>query len=425
VAPLTYQRLVAELFPRLSGGIRWGVERTARLLAGVGDPHRSYATLHIGGTNGKGSVAAMLAAVLQRSGVRTGLYTSPHLCDFRERFRLDGVPLSPTAVVTAAERLWPAIREADVSFFEATTAIGFLALADAGAELVVTEVGLGGRLDATNVVTPLVAVITNVEYDHMQYLGTTLESIAGEKAGIVKRGVPVVTAESAAAPLAVLRAAATAADAPFVALTDRELADIVVSPAGTRFRLDSTAWGALEVATPLIGVHQARNAALAVRTLELLPAALRPSAAAVLDGLRGVSWPGRMQHERIDGRDWYFDVAHNAAGMRALADALIALRPPRPVAAVVGVLGDKDWLAMLGPLAGVADRLILTVPPGAPADRRWDPDAVLAALPALPAIVHHDFATALSSAPREGASVVVTGSFHTVGDALRALGRAP
>jgi dihydrofolate synthase/folylpolyglutamate synthase len=195
VSTLSYETLVAELFPRLTGGIRWGLERTRRLLAGVGDPHTRFPTLHVGGTNGKGSVAATLASVLAAGGRRVGLYTSPHLCTFRERIQIDGRAITEAALLAAAERLWPAIGRERPSFFEATTAIALLALAEADVDVAVVEVGLGGRLDATNVITPEVCVLTNVSLDHVQYLGSTVEAVAREKAGIIKAGVPVVTGE--------------------------------------------------------------------------------------------------------------------------------------------------------------------------------------------------------------------------------------
>lgn len=190
-----YPDLIRELFPRLSGGIRWGLDRTRRLLESAGSPEREFAAIHIGGTNGKGSAAATLASVLSRSGVRVGLYCSPHLCAFRERIQINGVPIGEDALLAAAERVWPAVRREDPSFFEATTAIALRSLADAGVDLAIVEVGLGGRLDATNVITPERVIITNIALDHAEFLGTTLESVAREKAGIMKPGVPVLTGE--------------------------------------------------------------------------------------------------------------------------------------------------------------------------------------------------------------------------------------
>jgi dihydrofolate synthase/folylpolyglutamate synthase len=424
---LGYQDLIGELFPRLAGGIQWGLERSERLLRAAGDPHRRYRVLHVGGTNGKGSVSATIAAVLRAAGFRTGLYTSPHLCTFRERIQMDGRPLEEAALVAAAERIWPTVLREGASFFEATTAIAFLAFADAGVEAAVVEVGLGGRLDATNTVSPELVILTNVSLDHVQYLGSTLEAVAWEKAGIIKPGVPVITAEASAEVREVFRRRAEEVGAPFHALDGTEIADVRVGLDGTRFRLRTTAWGELALHTPLIGAHQAVNAALAVRALELLPAARRPDREAVLRGVRSVRWPGRLQIEQIEGRTWIFDAAHNSAGVAALAAALTSLPLPRPLVALVGVLSDKDWGEMLPVLARVADALVLTTPPSAPEHRRWDPEAVLRglALPAAEAIPDFEAALAHARAKAGDGSVLVTGSFHTVGDALIQLGRAP
>jgi dihydrofolate synthase/folylpolyglutamate synthase len=206
LSALDYEELVRELFPRLTGGIRWGLERTRALLSAVGDPHTAYATIHVGGTNGKGSVAATIAGILHAAGHRTGLYSSPHLTTFRERIRIDGTPIEEAALLAAAERLWPHIRATEPSFFEATTAIGFLALADAGVDVAVIEVGLGGRLDATNVIAPVLSVLTNVSLDHVQLLGNTVEEVAREKAGIIKPGTPALTAETDLLVLEIFRA---------------------------------------------------------------------------------------------------------------------------------------------------------------------------------------------------------------------------
>ncbi|MBI4545544.1 MAG: bifunctional folylpolyglutamate synthase/dihydrofolate synthase [Gemmatimonadetes bacterium] len=436
---LSYQQLIRELFPRLTGGIQWGLERTHHLMAAVGNPHRAYRVLHVGGTNGKGSVAATLAAVLQRAGVRTGLYTSPHLCAFRERVQVQGAPLDAAALVAAAERLWPSIQQERASFFEATTAIAFLALAEAGVETAVIEVGLGGRLDSTNVVAPEVVALTNVALDHAQYLGPTIEAVAREKAGIIKAGVPAVTTEADPALREVFRRRADEVGASLHVLEAQEAADVRFGRDGTRFRLATGAWGSLELHTPLIGKHQATNAALAVRTLEQLPEAWRPDRCALLDGVRQVHWPGRLQIERIGGLDWVFDVAHNPAGMAATVSALEQLVEQlvvaRPLVALVGILGDKDWHGMLRPLAGLADRLILTIPPTAPAERLWEPERVRRELELPRAEVVREFGAALERVAilalgggRPGGAagtVLVTGSSHTVGDAMAALGRAP
>jgi dihydrofolate synthase / folylpolyglutamate synthase len=425
LSPLTYDALVAELFPRLTGGIRWGLDRTRRLLASVDDPHRAFRVVHIGGTNGKGSVAAHVEAVLRRSGLRTGLYSSPHLCTFRERVRIDGAAIDESALLRAAERLWPAIRTDEPSFFEATTALAFLALAEAGVDAAVVEVGLGGRLDATNVVEPDVVVLTNVSLDHVQLLGPTIEAVAREKAGIIKAGVPVITAEVSGVAADIFAAAARSQDAPLRTLAPNEVVEISAAVDGTAFTLLNTGWGRLQLRTPLAGRHQALNAALAVHALDAAPS-LRPDAKAVREGLARVRWPGRLQVERAAEITWVFDVAHNVAGVEALVRALGELPFPRPLVALVGVLGDKDWANMLAPLHAGVDHMVLTVPPTAPADRLWDPAAALAAAPSDRAEIRQPFTAAMERARalalEGGGSVVVTGSFHTVGDALAALG---
>lgn len=422
---LTYPELVRELFPRLTGGVRWGLERTQALLASVGNPHESYRSIHIAGTNGKGSVAATIASILSTNSASVGLYSSPHLCSLRERIQVNRMALDETAIVSAARKLWPEIQRVQPSFFEATTAIGLLAFAEAGVETAVIEVGLGGRLDSTNVITPELSIITNIAFDHAEYLGNTLELIAAEKAGIVKRGVSLLTGERDARLLEVFRERTAALDAPMHRLSDRDVGDAVFDLSGTRF---STTWRGAEQQfhTPLIGRHQANNAALAIRALDLIPA-VELDIAAIRSGLAQVRWPGRMQIERIGSQVWAFDVAHNVAGVHALVDCVHALPLPKPVVLVLGILGDKDWRAMLPPLFAVADRTILTVPATAPPNRTWDPHMALRFADSEAASVVGDFRAALETAHTQAGSgtVLVTGSFHTVGDALICLNRTP
>ena len=425
MVPLTDRELVAELFPRLTSGIRWGLDRTVRMLAAVSDPHRKYRVVHIGGTNGKGSVAAHADSVLRADGWRVGLYTSPHLCSFRERIRIDGVPVTEEALLDAAGRLWPHIRAEQATFFEATTAIAFLALADAGVDVAVIEVGLGGRLDSTNVVAPDVVVLTNVSLDHVQLLGPQIEDVAREKAGIIKAGVPLITAECSGPAAAVIHAAAGSMDAPVRCIGASDVTNIVVMRRGTSFTLADTSHGDVALETPLPGAHQAYNAALAAVALDVCPP-LRPRRTALMAGIAATVWPGRLQVEQLGEVEWIFDVAHNVAGIEALVAAVHMLAPKRPLCVVAGVLGDKDWRGMLEPLYRIADRVLLTAPPSAPADRRWDPEQVLRAAPSDKAGIVPVFRAALEQAHRWAAqqtgSVLVTGSFHTVGDALAVLG---
>jgi dihydrofolate synthase/folylpolyglutamate synthase len=421
------------LFDRPAGGIRWGLERTQEMLAGVGDPHRRFRALHVGGTNGKGSVSALCESVLRAAGPeqRTGLYTSPHLVSFAERIRISGRPVDRDLLLACEARLRPAIELSGATFFEATTAIAFLCFAEAGVDVAVVEVGLGGRLDSTNVILPDATAVTNVARDHVEYLGDSIAAIAREKAGIFKPGVPAVVGERSPEALDVLRSVAADVGAPLRVLSEvSQTFDVAVRLDGTRFRLDSACWGTHEVSIPLVGAHQARNAALAAELLGVLPDELRPEWDAVDAGFRDVRWLGRMQVERRGGQTWIFDVAHNPAGVAALAAALDALDLPRPVVLLAGILADKEWGDMLPPLIARADGAILTVPPTAPAERRWDPEAVSRAIDVperFPLRVVADFDAALARAETLApyGTVLVTGSVHTVGDALDRLGLAP
>jgi dihydrofolate synthase / folylpolyglutamate synthase len=427
---LTYADLIRELFPRLTGGIRWGLDRTRRMLAAVGDPQDRYPTIHIGGTNGKGSVSATIANILKEDGRRVGLYTSPHLCTFRERIQIDGQAIGESDLVEAATDLWPAIEVEEPSFFEATTAIAFHAMHRAGVEIGVIEVGLGGRLDATNVILPQVSVVTNVALDHLQLLGDTIVDIAREKAGIFKAGIPAVTAETGDAALCVFRERSVAASTTLRELTESDYRTLRTNAEGTDLQVRTATWGELTLHTPLPGRHQAANTALAAVAVEMLSGGLRPSRDAVERGTSALRWPGRLQIETARNRTWVFDVAHNVAGVQAMGAALAELPLARPLVSLVGVLGDKDWRDMLGPIYQASDAVVLTLPPSAPSERRWDPDEVLREMPAAHAVAVSDFPTALAHAEMlAGAggagTVLVTGSFHTVGDALILLGMTP
>ncbi|HEU5357941.1 MAG TPA: Mur ligase family protein [Gemmatimonadales bacterium] len=400
--PLSYPQALEFLFPRTTT-IKFGLETTGLLLERLGRPQDQFPAIHIGGTNGKGSVTTLVAAALAALGLRVGQYTSPHLVSFRERIRVDGVAIGEEAVAAWTGELRSPIEETGATFFEASTAIAFADFAARGADIAVVEVGLGGRLDSTNVITPLVAGVTKIARDHMKYLGESLEEIAREKAGIAKPGVPFVIGE-----------------------TDPALVDVL--------RREALARGGVPVAVPpverwtgalgLAGGHQRRNAAVARRVLEALPAALRPDEGAVAAGFAAARLPGRFDRR---GK-WLFDVAHNPDGMRALVRALEEERLPRPIHAVVSILGDKEWAEMLVELDRAVDRGWLTIAPTADQRRwtlewleRWLEDPVR---PPARAAWHleADFRRALREAEAGAGTVLVTGSFHTVGDVMHELG---
>lgn len=406
--------------------IKWGLDRITAMLEELGSPQKRFRALHVGGTNGKGSVSAVAASVLRQAGFRTGLYTSPHLIEYRERVRLDGVPMPPGLVRQYAAEIAPMAEGHGASFFEATTALAFAAFARAGAEVVVVEVGLGGRLDATNIIAPEVCAITNVAYDHAQYLGETLQEIAGEKAGIIKTGVPAVVGSLPDRLLKVIELQARGVGAPLL-LVGRDAAteNVQVGPGGTRFTYRSERFPeGLALDTPLLGAHQAHNATLALLMLEQFVPAL--DEAAIRSGLEAVDWPGRFQVVRTPGPTWVFDVAHNTAGARALATTLHEIPLPRPLILLAAILGDKPWREMLDPLLSATAGAIFSIAPSSRRERRWDLQAALAAVRGHRVEIERDFDRALARAEQLAGSgtVIVSGSCYTVGDALLRLGEA-
>jgi dihydrofolate synthase/folylpolyglutamate synthase len=424
VALTEYQDALDYLFARTTGAFKFGLERTRALLAEMGDPHLSVPVLHIAGTNGKGSSVATADAILAAKGLRVARYTSPHLVDFRERIVVGGRPIGEDAVVEFIHRWTPTVERVEASFFEATTAMAFHHFASERAEVALIETGLGGRLDATNVVDPVAAGVTSIGFDHIEYLGPTLESIAREKAGIFKRGRPAVVGEPAADVRGWLSDHARSAGASSVRVVaeDFRVDGIDVGADGTRFTIDALGARA-EVRTPLLGRHQALNFAF---TIALLDAAGPPFAASLGEAAAAapsIRLPGRFQ--RVGS--WIFDVAHNADGARTLASTLVALRGVAPLTVLVCVLGDKDWKAMLEALKPIASRFILTDAPSAPENRRWPlhEAATFVSTLGVEYDMEQDFDRAILLASQRGESTLVTGSFHTVGDAMSRLQVSP
>jgi dihydrofolate synthase/folylpolyglutamate synthase len=380
----------------------------------------------------------MLAAILQAAGYRTGLYTSPHLLSFTERIRVDGAPIGETEIIQLTEQL-KALCAAHFApettlppddylphptFFELTTAMAFLNFRHRAVDAAVIEVGLGGRLDATNVIQPRLAVITNIALEHQEYLGRTLTEIAGEKAGIIKVGTPIVTAARGEA-LEVIRQTAERQRAPVVsvseayrwAIRESSLAGQIVDLEYPRRRYE-----ALRIS--LVGQHQAENAALAVAAAEAAQdQGFLLDAGAIRRGLADVAWPGRL-HVIQDRPRVILDGAHNPAGVEALASFLTEHRAALGrLVLVFGVLKDKDWRSMLGLLAPLADEIVLTYPP---TDRGADPAEIepVARRYARTRIIR-DPGRALAetrAAARAEDTILVAGSLYTVGAVLQALG---
>jgi dihydrofolate synthase/folylpolyglutamate synthase len=355
---MSYSSVIEYLYALQKHGIKLGLETMQVLLDRIGNPHRSLRVLHIGGTNGKGSTAAMVASVLQHSGRRVGLYTSPHLVEFRERIRVNGCMITENQVEGLIARLRAALKEdLEPTFFEMTTALAFLHFTDMEVDVAVLEVGLGGRFDATNVVEqPLASAITTIGLDHQEYLGHTEEAIAFEKGGIIKPFVPVVKQETEQ----VLRRIARDRSAPLWQL-GRDFAVDENRPQGLTYRGVSRVYE--DLSCGLAGRHQWDNAACALALLEAAGrSGIEANEIAVRDGLRTVSWEGRL--ESIDEYPKVvLDGAHNPAAAQALAVYLKDFSVSHPSSRIIlvwGMMRDKDRGGFIAPLLPFVSEIVLT-----------------------------------------------------------------
>ena len=421
--PLSY------LFSLEQFGIKFGLDNIRALLEALGHPERAFRSLHVAGTNGKGSVTAMVDSILREAGYRCGRYTSPHLVDIRERFAIDGIPVSGPALEAAVVDLKDAVDHllrsgrltALPTFFEATTAVALELFRRARVDTAVCEVGLGGRLDATNVLEPVAAAITSIDFDHQEYLGTTLEAIAREKAGIIKPGVPVVIGPLATGPRAAIVDAARALDAPVVDATDSL---VVVDPVHPRhFQLRTPVWDYGDVELGLAGAHQIDNARVAVRLVETAAARGLPvSPPAIVRGLRTVSWPGRLERRTLrDGRQILLDASHNAAGAQALASFLRSTAwDHEPL--VFAAMKDKDIPDMLRHLVPCVGALVVT---RASNRRSADPADLAEEVRAIdsrhPVTIADHASAALEAAWTLSPRIVVAGSIFLLGDVIKEL----
>ena len=321
----------------------FNLDRMYALMQELGNPQKKYPIIHVAGTKGKGSVAALSASALKAAGYRTGLYTSPHLWDYVERIQIDGAPISHEQLIELVEEVKPAVaRIPKLTTFEITTAVGLLAFAKNDVNAAVIEVGLGGRLDATNIVTPQVSVITSLSYDHMAVLGNTLAQIAGEKAGIIKQEVPVVSAPQAAEALEVLKLVARANNSLLVMVgTDVKFERLTSSLDGQTFILQPSS---LNLTIPLLGKHQVENAAIAYTALQT--SGIPISEASLQQGFAQAKWPARFEVLRREP-PVVIDSAHNRDSARRLRETLDEYFPEIPVILVFCALEDKDIAGML------------------------------------------------------------------------------
>ena len=438
-------------------GVKFGLDNISALAESLGHPERSFRSIHVAGTNGKGSVTAILDEALRAAGYRCGRYTSPHLVSVTERFAVDGQAVDAATLDRTIDGIRRAIDSlidtrrlaASPTFFEATTAIAFEIFRRAQVQIAVCEVGLGGRLDATNILQPEVCVITSIGLDHQQQLGTTIPEIAREKAGIIKPGVPVIAGPMDPAAFAVIAAVAAERGAPLVAAgrdSTVEVVDIGEPNKGPRENEDSGldldrpktandaagAGTAIRLRTPvrdygtimvgLAGDHQRDNALVAVRTLETLAATVPIGEPAIRQGLSNARWPGRLDLRRLpDGRELLLDAAHNPDGAEMLARYLSHGRARLPL--VFGAMRDKDHAAMLARLGPAVASIVFT---RAGIARAADPDDLAATARAVglavPFSVEPSPLAAAARAWTGSRRIVIAGSIALLGDVLEGLG---
>jgi len=394
---MNYSEALAWLYGTQDRGIKLGLDRVRAFLAALGWEAGGQRFLHVAGTNGKGSVCALLDSVCRASGMRTGLFTSPHLVTFRERIMLDGGTAATEEIAGELTRIRGVCEGKGMqpTFFEITTALAFLLFQRAAPDVIVLETGLGGRLDATNVVRPAAAIITSVGLDHTQILGGTLREIAREKAGIVKPGVPIVTGPLPDEAAAVVAEVAAQQGAPLIEV---------------REPLPGYAVG-------LKGAHQRINAAVALRALEAAGLEMRHEHLA--EGLRTVNWPGRFQDT---GCGFILDGAHNPEAARRLAETWREAYGARRTEVILGVVRDKDAQGICAELAPVADAFAI-VPVRSPRARPVEELREIAAK-WRPARACASLADAMATARKDGPPALIAGSLFLVGEALASLGLA-
>lgn len=435
----SYDDAVAYLYGLQKFGIKLGLDNTKRLLSLLGNPQNFFKSVHVAGTNGKGSASAMIASVLRIAGRKVGLFTSPHLVSFTERIRIGNVEISEQEVVELTNEVRKVVEEdkkryqPDFSptFFEVVTATGFLYFKRKGVEWAVVETGMGGRLDATNVLVPEVSVITGIGYDHKEFLGRTLKEIAAEKAGIIKEGVPVVSSLQEPDAMGVIREKAAEKKSPLFVYGEDFLSRNKGSDmSGVTF--DYEGGSRLEnISVPLCGMHQMENASVAIKAVELIMRKEAIDYHHVREGLAGIRWPGRMELIKDNGYsyDILIDGAHNPSASAALARSLKEYFLPfyDTVILIMGVMSDKDMIGIMQPLLPLASEIIFTA---TDYERASSPEKLNenAAAMGFDSKVTHSVKEALELAEtltRESSQrtvAVIAGSFYTIGEAKLILG---
>ncbi|MBI5073658.1 MAG: bifunctional folylpolyglutamate synthase/dihydrofolate synthase [Nitrospirae bacterium] len=425
---MSYEGTIAYLYRLQQYGMKFGLDNIRKLMSALHDPQESFRSVHVAGTNGKGSTSSMIDSVLRTAGVTTGLFTSPHLVSFTERIRVNGKEISEAEVVKLADEVRKAaenIPDFLPTFFEVTTAMAFLYFRKMQVRWAVIEVGMGGRLDATNILMPEASVITAIDIDHSDFLGSTLREIAGEKAGIIKQGVPVISAlqHPDAAEVLELRAEECGSA---MAVCGRDFSADVTADELVGIRIDYHGDGEYHgLALRLAGRHQARNAALAIKTIEVIMRKYPDMDCDIRQGLADATWPGRLEFVK-DRPPMLIDGAHNPQAAAVLAEYLKkALDLYSRIILIMGIMNDKDRAGIMKPLLPLASEIIFAA---AGYGRAASPAALAAEARGLGYLAQTALtvADALDMAERlylQGDLIVVTGSFYTIGEVKEAFGK--
>lgn len=411
---MTYSEALVFLGKARRFGMKLGLQNMQDLSAALGHPERNLRFIHIAGTNGKGSTAAFCSAILQAAGFRVGLYTSPHLVYFGERIQVNGQSISSREIAEGIEAIRSHAQRAGIdetvpTFFEWTTALALWHFSRNKVDYVIWETGLGGRLDATNIVTPEISIITSIGFDHQQYLGEKIAQIAGEKAGIIKPGIPVITAESQEEALSVIRARACELETPFTVIGS----DWPVRDRGNDSWMQKADLNGTHFHLNLLGTHQILNAGCAVAAIQKIIPAIPESA--VRKGLISAVWPGRFQVWRREPL-LVLDGAHNPPALERILETWRAVQGDKPFHLVWGVLGDKDYKAMAQQLQPVVKSIDLVKVQN---ERALDPNLLKEYFPGKTVAVYSSLEQALPGILQRNEPVLITGSLFMAGDFLR------
>ncbi|HIC90459.1 MAG TPA: bifunctional folylpolyglutamate synthase/dihydrofolate synthase [Syntrophaceae bacterium] len=419
----SYLNSVNYLYDLQKFGIKLGLKNILSILKHLDNPHEHVRTVHIAGTNGKGSIAAMLSSILIKAGYKVGLYTSPHLVSFRERIKLNEKPISKIEVIRLVEEIKTKIdTHTSPTFFEFTTAMAMLHFAKSSVDIAILETGMGGRLDATNVVTPLVTIISNVSLEHKDYLGNTLKAITNEKAGIIKRGIEVITAERKPNVLAVIKGCCKKNSSPLFRVGE-DIRKRRVNNKNNRFHYLGMDRQLFNLEVGLKGEHQVVNGVTALGAVEILiRKGYEVPESAIYQGLKEVNWPGRLE---VIGENptVVLDGAHNPVAATCLRQALLNEFSFHSLILVMGIMRDKDIKGMFKRLIPIADKVILTKPAY---ERAADPHYLyeLGAFYQKDMIINQSVDEAVKlalSMAHEHDLICITGSLYTVGEARKYL----